>query len=63
MWGASKALTVYYALSESHLCYAFLVLAQNDNSSGQSTFKGKIPTHGLYLKIPKFLNPMIRLVL
>ena len=61
---------VYCAIFESHLCYALLVWVQTlirlkcftyyrKNPSEFSSFKAEFPIQVLYLKCPKFLNPLI----
>ena len=71
-----KALrSVYYAIFESHLCYASFFSAENTNSikrlhllqqkipQDTALLRVDIPTQVFYLMAPKFLSPLTRLLL
>ena len=66
--------SVYYAIFESHLCYASLFWDQNPDVVKMPQllqkkplrimfFRAKTPMQALYLKTPKFLSPLRRLFL
>ena len=63
--------SVYYAIYESHLCYASHVWAQNTTSVKRvhllhkkipqnNVLLAEIPIQVLYLKCPKFSSPLIK---